>query len=254
MNDLSPIARAALASAMARQREAPKRREPSARKPARKRTAWTDEADQLLHQHYPDQPMAALQALLERSAAAIYNRARALGLSKSAEYLAGPHACRLRRGDNTGAASRFQPGHRPWNAGKKGWKAGGRSAETRFKPGSLNGSAAQRLQPLGAERITKDGIRQRKIREDGPPQRRWKAVHTILWEEAFGPIPTGHIVVFRDRNRSNIQLDNLELITRAENCRRNTIHRYPPELKDVIRLQKKLERTLREASREKQDD
>ncbi|MNN30638.1 hypothetical protein D3C81_1442920 [compost metagenome] len=76
----------------------------------------------------------------------------------------------------------------------------------------------------------------------------------MLWEQHHGQVPAGLILVFRDRNKQNIQLDNLELITRAENCRRNSIHRYPPELKDVIRLQKKLERTIRKRRDEEPTD
>ncbi|MNR41009.1 hypothetical protein D3C85_1593470 [compost metagenome] len=80
-----------------------------------------------------------------------------------------------------------------------------------------------------------------------------KSVHSLIWEEANGEIPTGHIVVFRDRNSQHLVLENLELVSRAENMRRNTIHRYPPELKDTIRLLGKLKKKI-EAAHEKQDD
>ncbi|TRO20902.1 HNH endonuclease [Ectopseudomonas mendocina] len=93
-------------------------------------------------------------------------------------------------------------------------------------------------------------ILQRKIRADGPPHRRWQSVHEIIWEEHNGPRPAGHLVVFKDGNRRNFSPDNLELITRAENCRRNSIHRYPPELKQAIRRLKKLKRTIEEKSNE----
>lgn len=102
--------------------------------------------------------------------------------------------------------------------------------------------------PIGTERVTDDGIRQRKVRDDGPTHRRWKSVHAITWEEAHGEVPAGHLVVFRDRNTQNIELGNLELVSRAENMRRNTIHRYPPELKSTIRQLSKLKRAISEAS------
>ena len=76
----------------------------------------------------------------------------------------------------------------------------------------------------------------------------------ILWEEVNGPVPHGHIVVFCDKNAANIEISNLELITRAENMRRNTIHRYPSELKETIRQLGKLKKAISEASNEKQDD
>ena len=248
MTSLSPLALAALERARAEIAGI----QPTSQ--ARAARYWSDDQTRLLMQLYPNTPMPELVARLGRDDRAIYSKARALGLRRSPEYLASEHACRLRKGDNVGAEYRFRPGMASWNKGKKGWQAGGRSAETRFKPGTINGSAAERLKPVGFERVTDDGILQRKIRADGPPHRRWQSVHEIIWEEHNGPRPAGHLVVFRDGNRRNFSPDNLELITRAENCRRNSIHRYPPELKEVIRLQKKLERAIRKRTDEEQDD
>ncbi len=53
---------------------------------------------------YADTPTRALARSLGRSESAIYGRAAIMGLKKSDTYLAGPDACRLRRGDNVGAA------------------------------------------------------------------------------------------------------------------------------------------------------
>jgi hypothetical protein len=241
MTSLSPLALSALERARAS--AAPD-------KPTSSRKNWSADQEQLLTQLYPDTPMPELIKRLGFTASAIYQKARNLGLRRSPEYLASEHACRLRKGDNVGAEHRFKRGHQSWNAGMHGWQAGGRSAETRFKPGSINGSAAERLKPVGFERVTDDGILQRKIRADGPPHRRWQSVHEIIWEEHNGPRPAGHLVVFKDGNRRNFSPDNLELISRAENCRRNSIHRYPPELKQAIRRLKKLKRTIEEKSNE----
>lgn len=237
MTSLSPLAQAALERA--RQATA---------KPTSSRRLWTQPEEQLLTQLYPDTPMPALIQQLGFTAGAIYQKARSLGLHRSPEYLASEHACRLRKGDNVGAATRFKPGHQSWNKGKQGWKAGGRSAETRFKPGNRPHTWV----PIGTEQI-RDGYLWRKV-TDGHGRHDWRLVHVMLWEQHNGPAPKGLILVFRDRNKQNIQLDNLELITRAENCRRNSIHRYPPELQEVMRLQKKLERAIREHADEKQND
>ena len=222
----------------------------------RQRKKWTKADIDLVKRLYPDTRTADIAKRLGVSVPSIYHLARKLGLKKSAEFHQTPASGRIRPGDKRGLGSRFCKGHVPANKGVKGWQAGGRSAETRFKKVTVNGKAAKLLQPLGTERITKDGIRQRKIRMDGPPQRRWKAVHTILWEEHHGPVPDGHIVVFRNGDRSDIRLENLELITRAENMRRNSIHRLPEELAEVCRLKGVLKRhiTKRERHRhEKQD-
>lgn len=192
---------------------------------------------------YADTPTKEIAAKLSRTTGQIYRKAAALGLKKSAEYLAGPHASRLRRGDDIGKAYRFKKGQVPWNKGKP-HPARGRSAETQFKPGTLQGRAAEIAQPIGAERLSKDGYLERKVNNDLPFQKRWRAVHILVWEEANGPLPEGHCVVFRDGNKQNVALENLECISRAENMRRNTLHRYPKEITDAIRARAVLNRRI----------
>jgi hypothetical protein len=211
------------------------------------RRLWTPEEDRLVAKLYPGTPMPELIRLLGRTPSSIYGRAAFLGIKRSQAYLDSPHACRLRREDNPGINHRFQKGHESWNAGMKGWTAGGRSAETRFK----KGSKPHTWVPIGTEQV-RDGYLWRKITDYGG-RNDWKQVHVMLWEHHHGPIPNGLILIFRDRNRQNIDIENLELIDRAENARRNSIHRYPRELKEVIRLQKKLERAIR-SKHEKQND
>lgn len=238
---MNPLAEQALARA--RQRLSPNDDRSSTRK------FWTDYEEQRLAELYSDTPMPELIAVFGRPDYAIYGKAASLGLKRSDAYLASEHACRLRRGSDVGEANRFKKGQKPWNKGIS-FDCGGRSVETRFAPGAMPHNNV----PVGTERVTDDGIRQRKVRDDGPAHRRWKSVHSLIWEESNGEIPPGHIVVFRDRNTEHLVLENLELVSRAENMRRNTFHRYPPELKDTIRQLNKLKRAISEASDEKQND
>jgi hypothetical protein len=69
-------------------------------------------------------------------------------------------------------------------------------------------------------------------------------VHT--WQQHNGPVPQGKIVCFKDHNTLNCSIENLMLLSRAENMQRNTIHRYPDELKSTIRLVSKLKRKINE--------
>ena len=149
------------------------------------------------------------------------------------------------RGIVSGRTGRFENGHVPHNKGKKGWCAGGNSVKTRFK----KGSRPQTWVPVGSERITKDGILQRKISDTGYPPKDWRSVHSLLWEEHHGPIPKGYIVVFKNGDRTKICIENLELISRAENMRRNTIHNLPPALADVCRIRGVLNRRINEKVR-----
>lgn len=51
----------------------------------------------------------------------------------------------------------------------------------------------------------------------------WIPYKDFIWQNENGQIPEGHIVVIKDRGREleDVRLDNLLLITRAENMRRN---------------------------------
>lgn len=211
---------------------------------------WEPWELEFLHTTYASVSTKELAGRLRRSVNAIYGRAALMGLHKSAEYLALPDACRLRRGDKVGEGSRFARGHVPANKGlrRPGW-CPDRMAETQFKPGAR----PHTWKSIGSTRLTNDGYQQRKISDTGYPPRDWVGEHTLLWEKAHGPIPKGHALIFKDRNKSNICLDNLELITRRELMRRNTIHNYPPELVDVIRLGAALKRQLRRRHEEQND-
>jgi hypothetical protein len=44
----------------------------------------------------------------------------------------------------------------------------------------------------------------------------WKPKHVLLWEEAYGPVPPGCVVIFIDRDYENFSLENLALLTRSE--------------------------------------
>lgn len=217
------------------------------------RQSWSDDQLSVLRARYPHEPTATLATAIGRSVRSVYQKARALGLAKSDVYLASPAACRLRRGDNVGAEYRFKPGQAPANKGlrRPGW-APGRMAETQFKKGERQGVAVRLYQPIGTERISRDGYLERKINDDMPLQRRWRAVHLLNWEAIHGPLPAGHALAFRDGDKSNTAPDNLELITRAELMRRNTRHNLPKELNDVIGLRAALTRQINKRTKHRE--
>lgn len=191
-----------------------------------------------LRRLFPHYPTAYCARVIGRPESSINAKASELGLKKSREYMEREKPGQFDgvRGQNC----RFEKGHEPWNKGKS-YRAGGRSAETRFK----KGRKPQTWVPVGSERISKDGIRQRKISDTGYGAGDWQSVHKLLWEEHHGPVPKGHLVVFKNRNRKDIRIENLELITRAENARRNSIHRYPEEVKSAMRAVGKLKRAIK---------
>lgn len=214
--------------------------------PKRTPRTWTEREKQLLTQRYEHIPAKAIAMVLGRPVEHIYQMAQRLGLAKSEQFLTGELSGRLTGAE--GKATRFAKGHKPWNHGMKGFQAGGRAPQTQFK----KGNRPHTWTPIGTERITRDGYLERKITDTGCTRRDYQAVHRLLWIEHHGPIPDGHVVVFKDAlpKHENITIDRLELITRGELASRNTIHRYPPEVKQLIRLQRKLERKVKERSDE----
>ncbi|BBT16256.1 hypothetical protein WP8S17C03_23050 [Metapseudomonas otitidis] len=234
---LGQIAEEALARAQRRIRH---------RQGCRNRTPWSTEDIELLCSRYPEEATEAIALDLGRPISQVYGKARHLGLRKSVEFMAS-HLARHLDGSQ-GVEHRFRKGVKPWNTGLKGQTIG-RMAETQFRPGSKPFNWL----PIGSLRTTQDGYLQKKVTDTGYSPKDWVGVHILLWIEHNGPVPEKHCVIFKDGNRTNVVLENLELVSRAERMRRNSIHRYPPELKDAIRAVGRLKQAIREAEHEKQD-
>lgn len=210
---------------------------------------WTDIEITILRRFYPDSITRAIADALGRTERQVYSKASVLGLKKSPEYLASPAASRLRRGDNVGTATRFEKGQTPWNKGKP-HPSRGRSAETQFKKGEMTGAAQHNYVPIGSLRVTKYGALERKVTDDPTlyPAKRWRPVAHLVWETAHGLIPPKHVVRFKPgmhtTAENEITIDRLECISFAENMRRNSLHRYPKKIADVIRARGALNRRI----------
>lgn len=221
---------------------------------SQRKRVWTAKERQTIRRLYPDTETKSIAEQLGRTVSQVYQCAAKMGLHKSPEYLLSPAACRLRRGDNVGAQFRYPKGHVPANKGlrRPGW-APGRMSETQFRRGALSGKAAENWMPIGTIRQDTDGYLRIKVREHLPGEHSgfgntkvWPLLHRHNWEKEKGPIPAGYAVVFKTRDRSNCAVENLELISRGELMRRNTIHNYPPELKSTIMYLGALKRKVRE--------
>jgi len=203
---------------------------------------WNDAEDAVLRLRYPDTPSIDIAEQLGLDIKQVYQRAAALGLRKSKEFLSSPESGRLVPGSTIGMSGRFNASHTPWNKGTKGLVLGGK--ETQFKPGQV----PHTWKPIGSERIA-DGYLQRKLTDTGYPPKDWVPVHHIVWREAGREIPAGHALIFKDGNRSNITLDNLELISRVELMRRNSVHNYGPELAELVRVRAQITRQINKRER-----
>jgi hypothetical protein len=201
------------------------------------RHAWTDLELQILRDSYPDETAAAVAARLGDwcTVQQVYTKAKRLDLKKSAQFLASAASGRL--DGLVGASTRFKPGNQPPSGCTVAMIAAG--VATRF----TKGQTPHNHVPVGTELVKSDGYWWVKVAEPN----KWKQKHLLVWKETHGAFPSpGMKVSFKDGNRNNVTAENLECITQAELTRRNSIHRYPPELKEVIRLAAKVRRKINE--------
>jgi hypothetical protein len=171
------------------------------------RRPWTPEDRAELTRRYPNESTSVIARDLGRGVCAVYATASDMGLKKSPEQ-----------------ATQFKPGRRP--------------------------EEARNYRPVGSVRVTRDGYLERKVTDDTSvyPERRWVAVHRLVWESVNGPVPKGMIVVFRPGMATTdpdlITIDRVELITRAENMARNTIHARSEDLRELSMLKRRLTRAV----------
>jgi hypothetical protein len=75
--------------------------------------------------------------------------------------------------------------------------------------------------PVGSER-TDDGYIVIKVSDrKNRGNKNWRRKHNVIWEQAHGKIPRGHVVIFADGNKLNLALDNLLLISMKEHMAMN---------------------------------
>lgn len=183
--------------------------------------------------HYADGDTAAIAERLEVHAKTVYYVAASAGIKKSDAWRARDaiRKAQIAHTDPRIAATRFPPGHRSWNKGTH-FVAGGRSAETRFRPGNLSLRWDPEAYAVGALRITTDGELQIKLAHGGYGT--WQQLSRYAWKLKTGRWPPStHAVLHINGDRDDCQEENLKLISRGRLLKMNVHDRIP---KDVLRL------------------
>jgi hypothetical protein len=108
----------------------------------------------------------------------------------------------------SGVNTQFKKGNISHNKGKKGYYTPG-SEKGWFK----KGNKPKNTMLVGTELMKADGYVYIKVEDPNV----WKQKHKLIWEKENGPYSTKtHVVIFKDGNRDNFTLDNLQLITRKQ--------------------------------------
>lgn len=146
---------------------------------------------------------------------------------------------------NSGLTGRFEEGHVPANKGKKGWCAPG-CEKTQFKKGSVPVNKTE----IGTVRLRCDGYLWEKY---GEGCHDWKPKHQLVWERERGTVPAGHVITFRDCDKTNCDISNLALITMAESLEltRSGLRSQDPDMTDTGILISRVKTTARKASKKK---
>lgn len=217
------------------------------------RRLWLPEQEALLRAEYASTPTAELAPRIGMTVKQCHRKAVMLGIRKDRDVIV--QMARDRSGpDHPSRQHTFKPGHVPANKGKRmpeGW-APGRMAETQFK----RGHKPFTWMPVGTQVVNADGYLDEKVADGtGPRHKFWKPVHRLVWERANGPIPHGHVVAFKPGRKTTdpalITADALELLTLADNMRRNSFRaHWPPELQALVTARACLTRAIRKKTRE----
>ena len=166
------------------------------------RKLFTEEQEKYLKEIYLDKFNQDIADMINEKFSTNFNVVHII----KAKYRLGLKSGYIKTRPNKG---QFVKGQKPIYILPKGTRL---SPNTEFK----KGNKPHNWKPLGSERIcSKDGYILVKV-ADGQLQKNWKAKHKVIWEEHNGPIPKGHAVVFLDRDITNVNIDNLALVTRSE--------------------------------------
>ena len=193
-----------------------------------------------IRQRYPHEKTQVIADSMSIAVASIYNLAYKLGLKKSAEYLLTPGCGRLLKGTRNGIAGEFKKGHVPFNKGlKMPDSVYDKVKGTMFTKGHVPAN----VKPIGYLSVRPDTFGREyiyiKIKDSV-----WELYHRYLWEQNHGQIPNKMKIAFINGNSLDCRIENLKMVTYQEAMLMNTIHRYTPEIKQLIRLNNKLKQKL----------
>lgn len=202
------------------------------------KTVWTAKKIEELKSLYPNEYNYNIVKILNISYGSIVNKAYLLGLKKSNEFKEKELKRQADRLRVVGISTRIKKGTIPPN---KGMKMGSiiyeKCKATMFHKGNIPHNTKYN----GYERINKEGYIEVRV-SNGV----FVLKHRKIWEEVYGQIPKGCNVRFINKNKTDLRIENLELVNKQKNMSLNSIHRYPQEVKEAIYLISKLNKTINE--------
>lgn len=205
---------------------------------------WTDDKIETLKKEYPFKSAEKVAVILGCSTRTAWNKAFDLQIKKDRSYYieAG------KRLEKAGEPHRIQKGYVPKSKGKKveEWMTDEQLTnfeKRKFKKGQTPHNA---LEDFEIRKHNSKSRNQQYLFIKLPNKNKMVLYHKYLWELNNGKVPKGKCLIFKDGNTENCDLSNIECITIEENMKRNSIHNYPMEIKDLIRTNARLTNKLKE--------
>jgi hypothetical protein len=164
---------------------------------------WTEEQKKILMDNLEILSYKEIGVLVGKSKTAVsmYCHSHKIERSEKAQK-------RINKRTNT---TMFVKGQKPWNTGTKGLT---KPNSTSFKAGDTKSIVLPEFSISYKE--NKNGQTYKVIKIGS----KWIRLQRYNWEQLFGPIPEGYVIVFKDGDSLNCDPENLECITKKEQLRR----------------------------------
>lgn len=184
---------------------------------------FTKKEDKIIMANYKKMPLKRLSRQMGRSEGSVRQRLHRLGYKVPKKIV-----------EKWKKESQFKQGQEAFNKGMRlkdymGTESIHKIKKTQFKKGNLpvntkyNGCITIRYDK---NKKPYYHIRIRKAK--------WEYLHRYLWQQNRGPIPDVKVVAFKDGNQMNCKISNLKLISMRRNMLRNSVQRFPDEIRLAI--------------------
>ena len=126
--------------------------------------------------------------------------------------------------------TKFKNNHRPWNKDIKGIHL---SPETEFKAGVRG----VRWVAVGSVKIRMYHGKMRACQKVAEPNT-WRLRSQVVWESVNGQLPKGYTIHHKDRDVSNDDISNLELLSRGEHLQEHRAENEANRRKGLLNMKR----------------
>ena len=206
---------------------------------------FTPEEDQYIRDNYLTQFLREMGEHLGRTEGTILGRMTRIGIEVPAEIKLKRLQQSFKNLEESGKMSRFQKGLVPHNKGKKmSPEMYEKCKGTMFKPGQIPATCVHFGKPYLHQRTWEDGyVEKLWFIQEGTNKR---SAYLAYLCRQNGIDLTGKKPILKpgfDHSRAPT-MEDIMIVTNAENMRRNSLHRYPPEVVKLCQLKGALQRQI----------